>query len=115
LGITFHGCTLPRGWERMYPNFVTSEAVLASDHLVFNQRSLDHHALNASILPFTRNPVAAMDCAPVFLNHRLAKDQNSDTSRKTTEAFVLATAILYLSPMQHFEHTPNNLKEQPEF
>lgn len=115
LGITFHGCTLPRGWERMYPNFVTSEAVLASENLVFNQRSLDHHALNASILPFTRNPVAAMDFAPVFLNHRLSKDQNSGTIRKTTDAFELATAILYLSPIQHFGLTPNNLKEQPEF
>ena len=115
LGITFHGCTLPRGWERMYPNFVTSEAVLASENLVFNQRSLDHHALNASILPFTRNSVAAMDFAPVFLNHRLSKDQNSGTIRKTTDAFELATAILYLSPIQHFGLTPNNLKEQPEF
>lgn len=115
LGITFHGCTLPRGWERMYPNFVTSEAVLASENLVFNQSSLDHHALNASILPFTRNSVAAMDFAPVFLNHRLSKDQNSGTIRKTTDAFELATAILYLSPIQHFGLTPNNLKEQPEF
>lgn len=26
--VIFHGCTLPRGWERMYPNFASSEAVL---------------------------------------------------------------------------------------
>lgn len=115
LGITFHGCTLPRGWERMYPNFVTSEAVLASENLVFNQSSLDHHALNATILPFTRNTVGAMDFAPVFLNHRLSQDLNSGTIRKTTDAFELATAILYLSPIQHFGLTPNNLKEQPDF
>lgn len=115
LGITFHGCTLPRGWERMYPNFITSEAVLASENLVFNQNSLDHHALNATILPFTRNAVGAMDFAPVFLNKRLSKDQNSGTIRKTTDAFELATAIIYLSPIQHFGLTPNNLEEQPEF
>ena len=30
LMVIFHGCTLPRGWERMYPNYVGSEAVLAS-------------------------------------------------------------------------------------
>lgn len=33
----FHGCTLPRGWERMYPNYVASEAVLASENLHFGQ------------------------------------------------------------------------------
>lgn len=115
LGITFHGCTLPRGWERMYPNFITSEAVLASENLVFNQSSLDSHALNATILPFTRNAVAAMDFAPVFLNKRLSKDQKTGTIRKTTDAFELATSILYLSPIQHFGLTPNNLEEQPDY
>ena len=35
--IIFHGCTIPRGWERMYPNYVGSEAVLASENLIFNQ------------------------------------------------------------------------------
>lgn len=115
LGITFHGCTLPRGWEKMYPNFVTSEAVLASENLVFNQEHLDQHALNATILPFTRNAVGAMDFAPVFLNQRLSKVQKSGTIRKTTDAFELATSILYLSPIQHFGLTPNNIEEQPEF
>jgi carbon starvation protein CstA len=37
LMIIFHGCTIPRGWERMYPNYVGSEAVLASENLIFNQ------------------------------------------------------------------------------
>lgn len=31
LMVIFHGCTIPRGWERMYPNYVGSEAVLASE------------------------------------------------------------------------------------
>ena len=35
LMIIFHGCTIPRGWERMYPNYVGSEAVLASENLIF--------------------------------------------------------------------------------
>src|SRR5690606_42015219 len=35
LVVIFHGCTVPRGWERMYPNFVGSEAVLASENLIF--------------------------------------------------------------------------------
>ena len=115
LGVTFHGCTLPRGWERMYPNFVTSEAVLASENLVFRQDALDLHAYNATILPFTRNTVAAMDFAPVFLNQRLSQTQANGTLRTTTDAFELATSVLYQSPIQHFGLTPNNLNEQPKY
>ncbi len=115
LAITFHGCTLPRGWERMYPNFITSEAVLASENLVFNQHSLDLHAYNATMLPFTRNPVAAMDFGPVFLNKRLSRTQQNGTIRSTTDAFELATSIIYQSPIQHFGLTPNNLDEQPGY
>ena len=115
LTITVHGSTLPRGWERMYPNFVTSEAVLASENLVFHQTSLDQHAYNATILPFTRNPVAAMDFAPVFFNKRLSRDQQNGTIRSTTDAFELATGVLYFSPVQHFGVTPDNLEEQPDF
>lgn len=115
LGVTFHGCTLPRGWQRMFPNFVTSEAVLASENLVFRQEALDKHAQNATILPFTRNAVGAMDFAPVFLNDRLSRDQNEGTVRKTTDAFELATSVLYFSPVQHFGLTPDNLEEEPGF
>ena len=115
LAITFHGCTLPRGWEKMYPNYVTSEAVRASENLIFTQYALDKHAYYSTILPFTRNPVGAMDFAPVFLNKRLSRDQRGGTVRKTTDAFELATAVLYFSPIQHFGLTPNNLDEQPEF
>lgn len=115
LAITFHGCTLPRGWERMYPNFVTSEAVLASENLIFTQHASDLHARNACILPFTRNAVAAMDFAPVFFNKVLSKDQQRGSIRKTSDAFELATSVLYQSPVQHFGITPNNLNEQADF
>ena len=114
LGITFHGCTIPRGWQKMYPNYVTSEAVLASENLIFRQDALDKHALNSTILPFTRNAVGAMDFAPVFLNKKMSRDQKGGTVRSTTDAFELATSILYFSPIQHFGLTPNNLEEQPE-
>ena len=115
LAITFHGCTVPRGWERMYPNFVTSEAVLASENLIFRQESSDAHAWNATVLPFTRNAVGAMDFAPVFLNKVLSRDQQKGSVRRTTDAFELATAVLYFSPVQHFGLTPNNLDEQPDY
>ncbi len=115
LAITFHGCTLPRGWERMYPNFVTSEAVLASENLVFRQDACDKYPFWATIYPYTRNAVAAMDFAPVFLNSRLSRTQENGTIRRTTDAFELATAVLFVSPVQHFGLTPNNLNEQPDY
>ena len=43
--VIFHGCTLPRGWERMFPNYVSSEAVLASE----KQRRFDRFANKASL------------------------------------------------------------------
>lgn len=113
--ITVHGSTIPRGWERMYPNFVTSEAVLASENLIFRQEAMDQHAYNATLLPFTRNAIGAMDFAPVFLNKRLSRDQSTGTIRTTTDTFELASSILYQSPVQHFGLTPNNLEEQPEY
>ena len=39
LQVVFHGCTVPRGWERMYPNFVASEAVLASENMSTDNKS----------------------------------------------------------------------------
>ena len=115
LGVVFHGCTIPRGWERMYPNYMSSEAVLASENLIFTQEASDKHAFKSTLLPFVRNTIGAMDFGPVFLNKRLTKDQTGGSLRKTSEAFELATAVLYFSPIQHFGLTPNNLEEQPDF
>ncbi len=113
LAVIFHGCTLPRGWERMYPNFASSEAVLASENLIFTQHANDTEAFNASLHPFIRNTVASMDFGPVLLNKRHNRDNNGGTVRKTTETFQLATSVLFQSPVQNFGITPNNLAEMP--
>jgi hypothetical protein len=113
LTVIFHGCTLPRGWERMYPNFVGSEAVLASENLIFTQHANDTEAFNATLHPFIRNAVGSMDFGPVLLNKRHDKANNGGMIRKTTETFQLATAILFQTPVQNFGITPNNLKEMP--
>lgn len=113
LTVIFHGCTLPRGWERMYPNYVGSEAVLASENLIFTQQANDHEAFNASLHPFIRNAVGAMDFGPVLLNKRHNRENNGGTTRKTTETFQLATAVLFQTPVQNFGITPNNLNEMP--
>jgi hypothetical protein len=115
LMLNFHGATLPRGWERMYPNHMTSEAVTASENLVFSQAFADREAFNSTVFPFIRNPVAAMDYGPVVLNRVLSRDQARGSRRRTTDAFQLATAVLFQSPIQHFGLTPNNLEEQPGF
>ncbi|TJZ62351.1 glycoside hydrolase family 97 protein [Sphingobacterium olei] len=113
LVVIFHGCTLPRGWERMYPNFVGSEAVLASENLIFTQHANDMEAFNACLHPFIRNTVGSMDFGPVLLNKRHNRENNGGTIRKTTEIFQVATAVLFQTPVQNFGITPNNLDEMP--
>jgi hypothetical protein len=114
LMVIFHGCTLPRGWERMYPNYVGSEAVLASENLVFTQRSCDMEAYNATLHPFIRNTVGSMEFGGTFLNKRLNKGNNGGTTRRTTDVFQLATAVLFQNPIQNFALAPNNLTDAPQ-
>ncbi|MDF9830339.1 glycoside hydrolase family 97 protein [Parabacteroides sp. PF5-6] len=115
LTIIFHGCTLPRGWERMYPNYVGSEAVLASENLIFTQHANDNEAYNACLHPFIRNTVGIMEFGPVLLNKRHNRTNDGGTTRVTTDIFQLATAILFQSPVQMFALAPNNLTDVPAF
>lgn len=113
----FHGCTLPRGWEKMYPNYVSSEAVLASENMAFSQRNCDYEAFNATIHPFIRNTVGSMDFGGSTLN-KFYNSKNSagrGTKRITSDVFALATAVLFQSGVQHFALAPNNLTDAPEW
>lgn len=113
LMVIFHGCTLPRGWERMYPNYVGSEAVLASENLIFSQYMNDNEALNASLHPFIRNAVGCMEFGGTLLNKRHNRTNDGGSIRKTTDAFQLATAVLFQNPVQYFALAPNNLTDAP--
>ena len=113
LQVIFHGCTLPRGWERMYPNYVASEAVLASENLHFGQGACDAEAFNACIHPFIRNTVGSMDFGGSTLNKHYNKDNQHGTTRKTSDVFALATAVLFQSSVHHFAMAPNNLEDAP--
>ena len=113
LMVIFHGCTLPRGWERMYPNYAGSEAVLASENLIFSQHACDNEAFNATLHPFIRNAVGCMEFGGVFLNKRLNRGNDGGTTRRTTDIFQLATAVLFQNPIQNFALAPNNLADAP--
>ncbi len=121
LMVIFHGCTIPRGWERMYPNYVGSEAVRASENLIFGQYECDRESIHASLYPYIRNTVGCMEFGGTFLNKRLERNNGKPdangrvrgTIRRTTDAFELATAILFQNPIQNFAIAPNNLEDAP--
>jgi len=110
----FHGCTLPRGWERMYPNFVASEAVLASENVYFNEDAARREAFDLCMHPFCRNAVATMDWGGVIMNKRMSRDNNSRHPRHTTDAFEIASAFTNQTAIQCVAMQPNNLGELPQ-
>ena len=110
----FHGCTLPRGWEKMYPNYVGSEAVRASENLVFSQYECNQEAQAACLHPFIRNTVGSMEFGGCFMNEKLSKNNQRGTTRRTTDVFQIATCVLFQNPIQNFALAPNNLEDAPE-
>ncbi len=114
LFVIFHGATMPRGWERMYPNYVGSEAVLASENLIFDQHHCDIEAMSATLHPFIRNAAGCMEYGGSFLNRHMSKDNKSGNKRLTSQVFSLATAVLFQNPMQFFALAPNNLEDAPK-
>ena len=114
--VIFHGCTLPRGWEMMFPNYVASEAVRASENLHFGQNECDREAMDATFLPFIRNAVGSMDFGGSTLNWYYNPKNSNEMwggHRVTSDVFALATAVLFQSPVQHFAMAPNNLTDAP--
>lgn len=114
ISVIFHGCTLPRGWERLYPNYVGSEAVLASENLIFSQDFCDKEAFNATLHPFIRNAVGSMEYGGTVLNKRMGKENRHGNIRRTSDGFQLATAILFQNPVQNFALTPESYAEAPD-
>lgn len=111
LAVIFHGCTLPRGWERMYPNFVAAEAVLASENVYFTEEAALREARDLCLHPFCRNAIATMDWGGTIMNHYLHKDNKSRHRRHTTNTFEMAVAVVCQSAVQCIAMQPNNLSE----
>ena len=112
--VIFHGCTLPRGWERMYPNYVSSEAVLASENVFFSEHHAKQEGFELTMHPFCRNAVAAMDWGGTIMNKYLSKDNKSRHRRYTSDGFEMAAAIMNQASVQCIAIYPNNLTELPK-
>lgn len=112
--VFFHGTTMPRGWERMYPNYVGSEAVIASEALIFGQWACDNMSYFASMHPFVRNATGCMEFGGTFMNKRLNRNNDGGSVRKTSDVAELAISILFQNPIQALAITPNNLEDAPK-
>ncbi|MBO4462822.1 MAG: glycoside hydrolase family 97 catalytic domain-containing protein [Prevotella sp.] len=111
----FHGCTLPRGWERMYPNYVASEAVLASENVFFSEGHARTQAFELCMHPFCRNATGTMDWGGIIMNKNISKDNKSRHRRYTTDIFEMASGITNQTAIQCVAMQPNNLGELPQF
>ena len=114
LQVIFHGCTLPRGWERMYPNYVASEAVLASENVFFTEDAAIREPFDLTLHPFCRNATAAMDWGGTIMNRYMSRDNKSRHTRKTTDVFEMAASITIQTSIQCVAIQPNNLTELPQ-
>ena len=55
-----------------------------------------------------------MEFGGTFLNKRLNRGNNGGTTRRTTDVFQLATAVLFQNPIQNYALAPNNLMDAPQ-
>ena len=115
LEVIFHGCTLPRGWERMYPNYVASEAALASENVYFTDYHAKKEAFEMTMHPFSRNAVGSFDWGGVMMNKYMSRDNKSRHQRFTSDVFEMATAITNQSSVNCVCLYPNNLEDVPQW
>ena len=97
--VNFHGCTLPRGWSRTYPQLLTMESVFGAEAYKFAERYPDYAPTQNTILPFTRNVVGPMDFTPVTLSE-------STYPALTTTAHELALPVVFESGLLHLADRP---------
>ncbi|WP_207515263.1 glycoside hydrolase family 97 protein [Longitalea luteola] len=107
--VNFHGATLPRGWQRTYPHLMTAEAIYGMEMVTFDQGAADKQANHCTMLPFTRNAFDPMDFTPMNLTGLTT----SNCIRRTTPAFELALAVLFLSGIQHYAQAPEGMVQVP--
>lgn len=104
--VNTHGCTIPRGWQRTWPNFLTAEAVLGTESYFYEPRYTEKAAELNTVLPFTRNAIGPMDSTPVACTPK-------KFTRTTTAAHELATAIILNSGIIHYADKPEFFESLP--
>ena len=107
LMVNFHGATIPRGWQRTYPNLVSVEAVYGAEWYNNNATLTPKAAAHNATLPFTRNVIGPMDYTPCTF---------SDSQHKhiTTHDHELALPVLFESPLLHWADKPESYLVQPQ-
>jgi alpha-glucosidase len=106
MAVDLHGCTIPRGWQRTWPNFLTCEAVLGSESYFYEPRYTEKAAELDAVLPFTRNAIGPMDLTPVACSPKKFQ-------RLTTAAHQLATAIIFTSGIISYADKPEFFESLP--
>lgn len=109
LSVNCHGATLPRGWQRTYPNLMTMESIKGMEFITFEQVNADEEPFHATTIPFTRNIFDPMDFTPMTLN------KMPNIIRKTTSAFELALPVIFQSGIQHLAETPEGMDSAPDY
>ncbi len=107
--VNCHGTTLPRGWERTYPNVLTMEAIKGFEFITFGQTDADAECNHACMLPFTRNLFDPMDFTPVCFS------EIPGINRVSTNGFELALSVIFLSGIQHYAETGDGMAKQPDY
>jgi len=109
LMVNCHGCTLPRGWQRTYPNLVTMEAIKGFEFVTFEQVNANLEPRHCCIAAFIRNAFDPMDFTPVCFG------EIPRIKRITTNGFELAVSVIFLSGVQHFAQTPESMAAVPDY
>jgi hypothetical protein len=104
--VNLHGCTIPRGWQRTWPNVLSTEAVLGDESYFYEPRYTQKAAELNTVLPFTRNAVGPMDLTPVAISPK-------KFARTTTAAHELAAAIVFTSGIVHYADKPELFESLP--
>ena len=105
--VNFHGATIPRGWQRTYPNLMTTEGVYGAEWYNNVATFTDKAACHNATLPFTRNVIGPMDYTPCTFS-------DSQHPHITTKAHELALTILFESALQHLADRPESYMVQPQ-
>ena len=105
--VNFHGATIPRGWQRTYPNLLSTEGVYGAEWYNNVPTFTDRAAAHNATLPFTRNVIGPMDYTPCAFT-------DSQHPHITTHAHELALTALYESGLQHLADRPESFLTQPQ-